>query len=265
MTQLEVSQFEKYFELATKGESIHVNFFESIASTNQWLLEQSSLQKTIICATDNQTQGRGRRGRHWSSQPGDSLCFSVGIRLNISAAKLSGLSLVIGIVLEEVLQPLIADSIKLKWPNDLLVNERKLSGILVETKSLKKDHVDLVIGVGINLGSMTEREPGSISLSECQIKQPLDVNYILAQLVAKMLSYLEEFERSGFSSFQQSWLNKAAWYKKPVNIITAEQTVSGIYSGIDVDGALILEHNGETKSYVAGEVSLRRDSNDTAN
>ena len=113
-----------------------LEIFPYIDSTNSYLFNQPLADKIKICIADEQTAGRGRRGKNWHSPAGSNLYLSFAHRLHIEASALSGLSLAVGITLAETLQEYCQDKIQVKWPNDLLVNGKKLSGILVKVPGL---------------------------------------------------------------------------------------------------------------------------------
>jgi len=129
-----------------------VNVLPVIDSTNQYLLERlDKLKSGDACIAEYQQAGRGRRGRQWFSPFGTNLYLSMYWRLEQGPAAAIGLSLVIGIVIAEVLQKLGAHDVRVKWPNDLYLNDRKLAGILVELTGKTGDAAQIVMGAGINL------------------------------------------------------------------------------------------------------------------
>lgn len=148
-----------------------------IDSTNQYLLDRiGELKSGDACVAEYQHAGRGRRGRKWFSPFGANLYLSMFWRLEQGPAAAIGLSLVIGIVMAEVLRKLGADKVRVKWPNDLYLQDRKLAGILVELTGKTGDAAQIVIGAGINMamrrveesvvnqGGSRCRKPGSISI-----------------------------------------------------------------------------------------------------
>ena len=139
-----------------------VSVLPVIDSTNQYLLDRiSELSSGDACVAEYQQAGRGRRGRKWFSPFGSNLYLSMYWKLDQGPAAAMGLSLVIGIVMAEVLQRLGAEDVRVKWPNDLYLKDRKLAGILVELTGKTGDAAQLVIGAGINLKM---REPVALKL-----------------------------------------------------------------------------------------------------
>ncbi|EKP4478759.1 bifunctional biotin--[acetyl-CoA-carboxylase] ligase/biotin operon repressor BirA [Cronobacter dublinensis] len=231
-----------------------------IDSTNQYLMDRlSELDSGDACIAEYQQAGRGRRGRKWFSPFGANLYLSMYWRLEQGPAAAIGLSLVIGIVMAEVLHELGADQVRVKWPNDLYLNDRKLAGILVELTGKTGDAAQIVIGAGINL-AMRQVESdivnqGWINLQEAGIK--VDRNTLAVRLIEKLRSSLREFEQEGLAPFLARWEKLDNFIHRQVKLIIGEREIYGISRGIDNQGALLLEQNGVIKPWVGGEISLR--------
>ncbi|NMP29916.1 bifunctional biotin--[acetyl-CoA-carboxylase] ligase/biotin operon repressor BirA [Rahnella sp. SAP-1] len=237
-----------------------VEVLSVIDSTNQYLLERiTELQSGDACVAEYQQAGRGRRGRKWVSPFGTNLYLSMYWKLDQGPAAAMGLSLVIGIVMTEVLQRLGAADVRVKWPNDLYLKDRKLAGILVELTGKTGDAAHLVIGAGINLRM---REPatdvinqGWINLQEAGID--IDRNELSITLLQELSAGLREFEQQGLTPFIPRWRNLDNFLDRPVKLLIGEKEIQGIERGIDQQGALLLEQDGEIKSFIGGEISLR--------
>ncbi|MEN3261804.1 bifunctional biotin--[acetyl-CoA-carboxylase] ligase/biotin operon repressor BirA [Sodalis endosymbiont of Spalangia cameroni] len=231
-----------------------------IDSTNQYLIERiGTLAPGDACVAEYQAQGRGRRGRQWISPFGNNLYLSLYWRLEQGPAAAGGLSLMVGIVMAEVLQRLGAEGVRVKWPNDLYLNDRKLAGILVEINGKAGDAAHVVIGAGINLAM---REPaagmidqGWINLQEAGIV--IDRNALVAELTATLRQALRQFEGEGFAPFVARWQALDNFFDRPVKLLIGDREIRGIARGIDAQGALLLEQDGERHAYLGGEISLR--------
>ncbi|MCP1439163.1 BirA family biotin operon repressor/biotin-[acetyl-CoA-carboxylase] ligase [Erwinia persicina] len=231
-----------------------------IDSTNQYLLDRmATLQSGDACVAEYQQAGRGRRGRQWFSPFGSNLYLSMYWRLEQGPLAAMGLSLVIGIVTAEVLQALGASDVRVKWPNDLYLNDRKLAGILVELTGKAGDAANIVIGTGINLAM---RSPDAsvvnqawINLEEAGVT--IDRNKLAASLVNNMRGSLQLFEREGLAPFIERWSKLDNFLNRPVKLLIGDREIPGIARGIDQQGGLILEQDGIRKSWVGGEISLR--------
>ncbi|WP_158782738.1 bifunctional biotin--[acetyl-CoA-carboxylase] ligase/biotin operon repressor BirA [Pantoea sp. BAV 3049] len=231
-----------------------------IDSTNQYLLERmDELQSGDACVAEYQQAGRGRRGRQWFSPFGSNLYLSMYWRLEQGPVAAMGLSLVIGIVTAEVLQALGASDVRVKWPNDLYLNDRKLAGILVELTGKTGDAAQIVMGTGINLAMNSPDtaivNQGWINLQEAGVK--IDRNTLAASLVNKMRESLELFEREGLAPFVDRWGELDNFINRPVKLLIGDREIPGIARGIDQQGGLLLEQDGIVKSWVGGEISLR--------
>lgn len=231
-----------------------------IDSTNQYLLDRmNSLQSGDACVAEYQQAGRGRRGRQWFSPFGANLYLSMYWRLEQGPAAAMGMSLVIGIVLAEALQELGAPAIRVKWPNDIYLDDRKLAGILIELTGKTGEAAQIVIGAGINL-AMRAPAPdvitqGWINLQEAGVT--IDRNALSALVVNKMRAALFAFEQDGLHPFVERWAALDNFINRPVKLLIGDREIYGIARGIDAQGGLILEQDGVQKSWVGGEISLR--------
>ncbi|AST67498.1 MULTISPECIES: bifunctional biotin--[acetyl-CoA-carboxylase] ligase/biotin operon repressor BirA [Kosakonia] len=231
-----------------------------IDSTNQYLLDRlAGLQSGDACVAEYQQAGRGRRGRKWISPFGANLYISMYWRLEQGPAAAIGLSLVIGIVMTEVLRDLGADQVRVKWPNDLYLNDRKLAGILVELTGKTGDAAQIVIGAGVNLAMRNAQagdiNQGWINLQEAGVR--IDRNVLAARLITELRSALHCFEQEGLTPFLSRWEVLDNFINRPVKLIIGEKEIFGISRGIDSQGALLLEQDGVVKPWVGGEISLR--------
>lgn len=231
-----------------------------VDSTNQYLLEHlDSLQSGDVCIAEHQVAGRGRRGRQWFSPFGSNLYLSMYWRLEQGSAATTGLSLVIGIVIAEVLKSLGAIDVKVKWPNDLYLYDRKLAGILVEIIGKTGDTAQIVIGAGINL-VMCKSDTSTISQNWVNLREAkieIDRNGLTILLIKKLRQALLEFERDGLAPFIDRWLVLDNYINRPIKLLIGKQEQLGISRGINQQGALLLEQNGVIKAWAGGEISLR--------
>ena len=247
-------------QIARQIEHGRVTVLPVIDSTNQYLLDRlSELQSGDACVAEYQQAGRGRRGRKWFSPFGSNLYLSMYWRLEQGPAAAIGLSLVIGIVIAEVLQSLGADKVRVKWPHDLYLQDRKLSGILVELTGKTGDAAQIVSGAGINL--MMRRvesdvvNQGWISLQEAGIS--IDRNTLAACLIKELRAGFKLFENEGLAPYLTRWEKLDNFINRPVKLIIGDKEIFGISRGIDAQGALLLEQDGMVKPWIGGEISLR--------
>ncbi|MEQ1964970.1 bifunctional biotin--[acetyl-CoA-carboxylase] ligase/biotin operon repressor BirA [Xenorhabdus khoisanae] len=232
-----------------------------IDSTNQYLLDKlSELASGDACVAEYQYAGRGRRGRQWVSAFGRNLYLSMYWRLEQGPAAAIGLSLVVGIVIAEVLNRQGAHGrVKVKWPNDLYLDDKKLAGILVELTGKTGDAAQIVIGIGMNI-SMSSEQQKSINQRWTNLQQAgmtVERNKLIAEIISELKETLTQFENEGLSPFIPRWLKLDNFINRPVKLIIGEQEIHGIARGIDQQGALLLDINGVITPYIGGEISLR--------
>lgn len=241
-------------------EDKRVTVLPVVDSTNQYLLDRlAELTSGDACIAEYQQAGRGRRGRQWISPFGANLYLSMFWRLEQGPAAAMGLSLVIGIVMAEVLQRLGAEQVRVKWPNDLYLNDRKLAGILVELTGKTGDAAQLVLGAGINMAmretNASQIDQRWINLQEAGIT--IDRNELAAKLLNELRHSLRQFEIDGLAPFISRWRKLDNFIDRPVKLLIGEQQIFGIARGIDQQGALLLEQEGVIKPFIGGEISLR--------
>ncbi|MEO8366529.1 MAG: bifunctional biotin--[acetyl-CoA-carboxylase] ligase/biotin operon repressor BirA [Pseudoxanthomonas sp.] len=233
----------------------------SLDSTNSELLRRETPASGIaILMAERQTGGRGRRGKTWSSPLAAHLYLSVARQFTGGLARLGGLSLVAGVAAAEALHACGYPDVRLKWPNDLLVDDRKLGGLLVEGGGEHAGPVRAVIGLGVNV-RMPEAVAASIDqpwidLAGLQGHAPAR-NRIAAILLAHLVPALDQFDAEGLAPFLARYARFDALAGRWVEIHLGADVHSGIALGIAADGALRVEIGGEERLFHAGEVSVR--------
>jgi len=236
----------------------------ALDSTNAHLmaLAQSGAPHKSLVATEWQGKGRGRRGRTWLAGLGGGLMFSLLWRFNRPASELSGLSLVVGLGLAQVLRDLGLQCAAVKWPNDILVDDAKLAGVLIELAGDMLGPSAAVIGVGVNvLGAESLRgavEQPVTDLSEHLSAHGLDRNLLLREVVLRLNGHLERFDADGFAPFRQDWEALHAHQNQAVHVLTGlGERIAGQAVGVDEGGALLLDTESGLLRFHSGEVSLR--------
>lgn len=216
---------------------------------------------TVIVA-DRQTAGRGRRGRSWSSSPEASLTFSVLWRFDGGVDRLAGLSLAAGVALARALETCGVSQVNLKWPNDLLLNDAKLGGILVELQGERRSML-AVIGIGLNLqlptSSLGQESFAQSAAALAQSLNPVpDRHDLLAQILIELALVLDRFADGGFAALRDEWQERNAWQDRPVSLLRDGLVeMQGICRGADVDGALLIENANGIERCLSGDLSLR--------
>ena len=249
-------------------------------STNDDLLARwraGELIDPVARIAHEQTSGKGRAGRIWLSRPDDTLCFSLAHPFHKSPNEQSGLSLVIGLAVIAGIAGALGISetalhqqgLRLKWPNDLLLNNAKLGGILIEGgQSNPSSPTWMVIGLGLNLRNaelITQNSENQVSFAVAALDQLIphhtpipDTEFIWLKLLESFERHLTQFEQYGFSYFKDSWSHWDAFKGQSVCIAGAgKEPIIGVSFGVDDSGALILHQHDKSIVIHAGDVSLR--------
>ncbi len=239
-----------------------ISIVGSVDSTNAEALRRlhdHQLAPFVVLA-ERQTAGRGRRGRNWVSPFGENLYYSLVLRIDGGMRQLEGLSLVVGLALLQSLRAIGLGSVGLKWPNDLLVDGRKIAGILLELAGDPADVCHVVIGIGVNV-NMLASDRGVIDQPwtslRAQIGRYVDRNVLVCELNRQLSSYLEKHLRLGFSVLQDEWQANHLWQGRRVLLTTGAAPVEGVVLGVDRSGAIRLDVAGVERHFSGGELGLR--------
>ena len=249
--------------IGIEREWFHLEVLDEVVSTNTYLMKAATNGAPhVSCAVAHiQTGGRGRRGRTWVSHLGASLTFSLLWRFDCGAAALSGLSLAVGIALIRALRELDIDTAQLKWPNDVLVDNQKLAGILIDLQGDMDGPSAAVIGVGINV-DLPKQVLERIDQPAIDIKHVSLVNIDQSQLLGTVLKHLTDvlrhFEQHGFIGLRDEWLSYHAYHNQSVRMLLPDgRDVEGKVIGVAEDGILLVETALGLQRFSAGEISLR--------
>jgi len=230
----------------------HVQHHERLGSTNDEArrLAASGAPHGTVVHADEQAAGRGRFGRTWFSPPGN-LYLSVLLRLDLPASRGSELSFVTALTVADTIDALLPKQSKatLKWPNDVLVNEGKIAGILVESLDDAQ-----IIGIGVNVLEAPRNAPYKTStlVGAGGIATVDGARDILLDCLAR---YLEDWSDSGFAHIREAWLARAHPLGTPLRASIGGRTEEGLFAGLDEDGAMLLDTPDGRKRIVAGDVS----------
>lgn len=239
-----------------------IELISVIDSTNQYLLERvNESDKGRVCLAEYQAKGRGRRGRQWISPFGTNLYLSMYWRLDAGMAAAMGLSLVVGIAAVEALERMGVQGVKLKWPNDLYFQDKKLAGILVEMSGQAGGAAHLVIGMGLNIGMpdiQPEIDQPWTTLNQVSDGLTIDRTVLALNLIEHWKTALEEYEMTGLAGFVDRWNRLDNFIDRPVKLLMGPREIHGIVKGIDQQGGVVLETNNGLETYIGGEISLRK-------
>ena len=222
--------------------------------------QSADLAHKALCVAHFQTKGRGRQGRSWVNRQGECLMFSLGWAFDKPQYELGSLALVAALACRRALADIGLD-VKIKWPNDLVVANDKLAGILIETARVENRTV-AVIGIGINfvLPKEVENATSIQALFQTASKQGVSVKTLLNAVLAQLDALLNEYAQNGFASCVGEYDAANRDTGRPVLLLQEGRIVhEGVVKGVDAQGALrLLTDNGE-KTIVSGEISLRPD------
>jgi BirA family transcriptional regulator, biotin operon repressor / biotin---[acetyl-CoA-carboxylase] ligase len=229
-----------------------VEVVPQIDSSNTELMRRARAGRgePVLLVAERQTAGRGRMGRAWTSAPGESLTFSLGLPL--APADWAGLSLAVGVAIAEQLHPLV----KLKWPNDLWVDDRKLAGILIETASASGSSAPryAVIGVGINVKPPSADGLSTLPACVDELLPGIDAPGVLARVARPLVQSMLAFETFGFAPFQARFDARDALRDRAV--VLSDGT-AGTAHGTSETGGLLVHTAAGMTTVTSAEVSVR--------
>jgi BirA family biotin operon repressor/biotin-[acetyl-CoA-carboxylase] ligase len=245
--------------MALSGSGVAVEVVSETGSTNADLLARApTLSAPLLLIAEHQNAGRGRAGRSWLSEPGNSLTFSLAWRFDGGLQRLTGLPLAVGVALAETLTQL-GQQVQLKWPNDLLKDGDKLAGILVEAQPAGASAVWAVIGIGLNLVMPDELEEKiGRAVAAVPWLARMDRDTLMAALLDGLAEALAQFAQAGFAAFSARWNLLHGWQGQLVTVLDRGEVLQeGLAAGVDDAGRLLLDTAHGRTAVVAGDVSLR--------
>jgi BirA family biotin operon repressor/biotin-[acetyl-CoA-carboxylase] ligase len=239
----------------------------TVDSTNRHVAEHAANAPgaTHVCVAEVQNAGRGRRGRSWVAPFGCGVCMSMAWQFAEAPPTFSALGLGVGVAAVRALRRLGLEGVGLKWPNDLVWQNRKLGGILIEMRGESAGPTQVVIGIGLNV-----RMPSAVRLmlAEQQATLVSDIheimrertptrNALVAMLIEEIVTMLQTFGERGFEPFLEEWQRLDSLVDAPVRVIAGAETTIGRARGVDTNGTLLVDVDGELRRFASGEVSLR--------
>ena len=258
---LDAKQILGLLGAASPVSSLHV--LDEVDSTSQYLSALASETDISghVCLAEVQKQGRGRRGRDWITTPYSNIMLSIAWSYPAGPASLAGLSLAAGVAIVDALKESGISEIGLKWPNDIMWQNKKLGGVLVDIQGEANGPSTVILGVGINVrqGKQAARLVDQQWADLYQVSGAgTDRNQLAASLVDKLMTMLSDFETEGFDFFRQSWQQLHIHKGRPVRLMQAESEFQGTAEGVDSSGALVIrETGGGRRLFHSGEISLR--------
>jgi BirA family transcriptional regulator, biotin operon repressor / biotin---[acetyl-CoA-carboxylase] ligase len=248
------------------GESIaRLDVAWTTASTNADLVERAypAQGRSDVLLAEFQTAGRGRRGRTWLAPPGGAVCLSLSWTFPEVPRDAGALSLAVGVCVLRALSSQGVPDVRLKWPNDVLVDGRKLGGILIELRAESGGPACVVVGIGLNvaLGAELLEKIAATGLQAIDLASatasPVSRNALAAGVIDCCIRGLREFERDGLRPFVDEWQRADALQGYDISVQAGDEAVRGVARGIDLSGALLVETREGLKKFFSGEVTVR--------
>ncbi len=232
---------------------------EEVDSTNTVARRQieQGLVHSYVCMAERQTQGRGRLGRTWISPFGRNLYMSATWEFSGGVAALEGLSLAVGVAVSRAVESLGVEVISLKWPNDILLNGRKVGGVLLEMLGDPSGLCQVVVGIGINVAM-----PRDVAIdqpwADLGSYPGVTRNGLAGAVLGELLPLLATYAETRFRSYRQAWEELDAYGGERVRLSTPGAEVEGVARGVSDTGAICLDIDGNRRFYSGGEISLRK-------
>lgn len=231
-----------------------LRFYEKTGSTNTdaitWLKEEPQISSGAVVVADEQESGRGRFSRKWMTPPSSAIAMSVIIKDEMTSQQLA---MATGLSVIDALKPLVKNNISLKWPNDILLDNKKVGGCLIETVCNSKGVKVAIIGIGINISvdfhnTNLNEKATSLSFHSQQLIDRVDI-------ISKILDRIDFWRYS--DNIFESWKSHLSTIGKKVQVVTLNDILEGLVIDVKKDGALLLKTaSGDLKKLFAGDVSI---------
>jgi BirA family transcriptional regulator, biotin operon repressor / biotin---[acetyl-CoA-carboxylase] ligase len=240
---------------------INVCAFETVGSTNEYLKTFKNNRSIKICLAEQQTKGKGRLNREWFSPFAKNIYMSCLYPFQKDVSELSGLSLVISLAIVKTLKHYgVSQNLGVKWPNDIIYENKKISGSLIEIQAETHGVCHAVIGMGINV-NMLNAERGQISQAWTSMQKILntyiDRNALSASLINNLLEYLHRFESHGLAAFVDEWKKADCLTDQIISVTNINESVEGKVIGINEQGHLMLQlKSGKIRAFSSGDTSI---------
>ena len=236
-------------------------YYNSIGSTNNEakILAANGAPEGSLIVADEQTAGRGRFNRHWSTPKGSGLAVSFILSSKLSSPEISQMPMLGGLATAYAIEQLCNTSPKLKWPNDIWIKQKKIAGILVETSYTEDLPEWLILGIGVNVNSGPLEFTNPYYDASCLadiIGHKVDRVNLLQQLVHNVGLLYNQLDQN---SIREEWQKRMLWKTQPIEVIgSGHKPIEGIALGVEINGALLLQlHTGDCIKIYSGETRLK--------
>lgn len=255
---------EESIQAHLQDDSVLIDVFEIIDSTNTYLKKIKSSHQIRFCLSELQVQGRGRLQREWYSPFAKNIYLSCLYPFYQDVSELAGLSLVVGLAILTTLKKYVTDpALAVKWPNDIIHAGAKLSGTLIEIQAETHGVSHVVIGVGINVNMLQAENVISQSWTSLQkiTGKYIERNVLCAELIKTLREYLKKFEEEGFAAFVDEWTQADCLTDRLISLSHANQEITGKGLGVNQQGYLLLQMADDTlRAFSSGDTTILKKS-----
>ena len=238
-----------------------VEVLQSVQSTNSHLIKQTKLNnKAKVCVAESQSAGRGRRGNDWHSAPYRNVMLSISWGFDNWPETITGLGLAVALIIAETINQKYALNIKIKWPNDLMVKQDKLAGILIDVAGESSGSCNVVIGLGLNVHQPDWSDNDAayrwLDLESLDIRP--DRNQLIGLISRNLIKMLAQFSSAGFAPLVDRWNALSSYSGQRVRVGTVDHYIEGRMLSVDAVGALlIVDDHGAEHRFADSNVSVR--------
>ena len=259
-----IQSLEKILAGKLIGHKIH--FYQEIGSTNDEAYQlgtAGSPEGTVVIA-DSQTKGKGRLQRVWHSPSGSNIYTSIILRPNLKPDRAPQISILAGVAVAEIMDNFCPGMVNLKWPNDVLLNGKKVCGILAQMKTSASRVDFIILGIGINVNINYNQLPQDIKNTATSLAietgRKISRQELIISLYENLAKWYKKLIADGFSTVKEKWLSMAPMIGKRVQIVSGDEVISGKALGIDEQGSLVLLTVGDKKIKVsAGDATILKE------
>jgi BirA family biotin operon repressor/biotin-[acetyl-CoA-carboxylase] ligase len=237
---------------------MNYNFVEKVNSTNSFLKENAyKFPDWFILRAGEQTNGYGRFERIWQCEKNKDIAMSMIIPVDKKILPYAAnLTQIVGLSIAEILQDFVP--VKIKWANDILVEDRKICGILLNGIS-SGESMKIIAGIGLNVNSQREKQGGIFAVSLFDRTQKIfDLDELAKKIVKKIIENIEILSQSGLSEFIEKLNNKLAFKGETKTIIDCEKKITGIILGVGENGELIMQTDNGVQKFISGEIGFEK-------
>ena len=243
--------------LKTKFLGREIKYLSQANSTNEdaWSSFRDGSPEGTLVITDNQQRGKGRRQNKWVSVDGKSLTFSFILQPKLPLEKLGLLPLLTGVSIVKAIQSATSIQTGLKWPNDIMLNEKKMGGILIESKQTRNG-LGVVVGVGLNINENIQDIPHALSDNAISLAMFSGQTHSREQILSAILNEFEALYDSLLDSIIPLWIDHCIHQNREVSFHSEQGKHQGIFQGISSEGHAEIQINGDTQIFPSGVIIL---------